>query len=152
MGFMLSDRIPRMTTDARHPGQLLFVGFDGTDLTVDLRSFLGRIRPGGIILFKRNIVAPDQSLRLISDLRAMYEPAPIIAVDEEGGQVSRLRPLAPTLPPAARLAALGDPGLVREMAASLGRILLALGFDLDFAPVVDLCRPDAPNGIGDRSF
>ncbi|HZI93787.1 MAG TPA: glycoside hydrolase family 3 N-terminal domain-containing protein, partial [Patescibacteria group bacterium] len=40
----------------------------------------------------------------------------------------------------------------RRLAASLGRILLSLGFDLDFAPVVDLCRPDAPNGIGDRSF
>lgn len=132
-------------------GELLFVGFDGTDLTVELRAFLSRIRPGGIILFKRNIVDAAQIVRLISDLHGLYEPAPIIAVDEEGGQVSRMRPLAPTLPPMARLAG-GGASTVREMAASLARLLVSVGFDLDFAPVVDLCRPDSPNGIGDRSF
>ena len=133
-------------------GELLFVGFDGTELTVEIRSFLGRIRPGGIILFKRNIVDADQTLRLIAELRVLFEPAPLIAVDEEGGQVSRMRPMAPTLPPAARLASMGDAAPVRVMAAALGRILASAGIDLDFAPVVDLCRPDSPNGIGDRSF
>jgi beta-N-acetylhexosaminidase len=133
-------------------GELLFVGFDGTELTVELRSFLGAIRPGGIILFKRNIADPDQTLRLIADLRGMFEPAPLIAVDEEGGQVSRMRPMAPTLPAAARLADSGNAATVRAVAASLGRLLASVGFDLDFAPVVDLCPPDAPNGIGDRSF
>jgi len=132
-------------------GELLFVGFDGTDLNVELRAFLTRIRPGGIILFKRNIVDAAQIVRVISELHALYEPSPIIAVDEEGGQVSRMRSLAPTLPPMARLAGNG-PATVREMAAGLARVLVSVGFDLDFAPVVDLCRPDAPNGIGDRSF
>jgi len=136
----------------RRLGDLLFVGFDGTEMTVDLDAFLREIRPGGIILFKRNIVSPEQALALVSSLRSLYEPRPIIAVDEEGGQVSRLRPVAPTLPPAARLAALGDPGVVRSLAASLGRVLASIGFDLDFTPVVDLCREDAPNGIGDRSY
>ena len=132
-------------------GELLFVGFDGTELTVDLRAFLSRIRPGGIVLFKRNIADAEQIVRLISDLHGLYEPAPIIAVDEEGGQVSRMRPLAPTLPPMARLAG-GGASTVSVMAESLGRLLASVGFDLDFAPVVDLCRPDSPNGIGDRSF
>jgi len=148
----VSDRIPRMIGDTRRLGQLLFVGFDGTELNVDLRALLGEIRPGGIILFKRNIVDAEQTLKLIADLHALYDPAPIVAVDEEGGQVSRLRPMAPTLPPAARLAAMGDARAVRELFAAEGRLLASLGFDLDFAPVVDLCRPDAPNGIGDRSF
>jgi beta-N-acetylhexosaminidase len=135
-----------------HPGDLLFVGFEGTELTVELRGFLREVRPGGIILFKRNIMDADQLLRLTEGLHALADPAPILAVDEEGGQVSRLRPVAPTLPASARLAALRDPGAVRDLAAALGRVLASLGFDLDFAPVVDLCRPDAPNGIGDRSF
>lgn len=133
-------------------GELLFVGFDGTDLNVELRAFLSRVRPGGIILFKRNIVDAGQIVSLISDLHALYEPSPIIAVDEEGGQVSRLRPLAPTLPPMARLAAGDGAPTIRVMAAALARVLVSVGFDLDFAPVVDLCRPDSPNGIGDRSF
>ncbi|HZI92934.1 MAG TPA: glycoside hydrolase family 3 N-terminal domain-containing protein, partial [Patescibacteria group bacterium] len=104
-----------MTTDARDLGQLLFVGFDGTGMTVELRSFLREIRPGGIILFKRNIVEPRQTLDLIAELHALCEPAPIIAVDEEGGQVSRLRPLAPTLPPAAKIAARGDLDAARRL-------------------------------------
>jgi len=133
-------------------GDLLFIGFDGTELTVDLREFLLAVRPGGIILFKRNILDAHQTLRLIAGLKGIYEPAPIIAVDEEGGQVSRLRPLAPTLPPMARLAASHNTETVRQGAAALGGVLSSLGFDMDFAPVVDLCRPDAPNGIGDRSF
>jgi len=133
-------------------GELLFVGFDGTDLNGELRAFLSRIRPGGIILFKRNVVDPAQLIRLISDLHGLYEPSPIVAVDEEGGQVSRLRPLAPTLPPMAKLASSGGAATMREMAAALARVLASAGFDLDFAPVVDLCRPDSPNGIGDRSF
>jgi len=149
---LVSDRIPRMLKDTAGIGQLLFVGFDGTELNAELREMFLEIRPGGIILFKRNIVEVEQTLALVAGLHALYEPAPIVAVDEEGGQVSRLRPLAPTLPPAARLASLDKPAAVRELSASLGRLLASLGFDLDFAPVVDLCRPDAPNGIGDRSF
>jgi len=137
--------------EERRFGDLLFVGFDGIEMTVELDAFLRRVRPGGIILFKRNIVSADQAFSLISSLRSLYEPRPIIAVDEEGGQVSRLRPVAPTLPTAVRLAAAG-PVVTKELAASLGRMLAALGFDLDFTPVVDLCREDAPNGIGDRSF
>ncbi|MFQ5701187.1 MAG: beta-N-acetylhexosaminidase [Acidobacteriota bacterium] len=133
-------------------GGFLFVGFGGTHLTPETRAFLRAIRPGGIILFSRNITGAEQVLELIADLKSLYSPAPVLGIDEEGGRVSRLRPLSPTLPPAARLAESGDPSLVREMAASLGEVLAALGFDLDFAPVVDLCRATAPNGIADRSF
>jgi beta-N-acetylhexosaminidase len=133
-------------------GQLLFVGFDGVELTGELRAFLSRVRPGGIILFSRNLIDPDQALRLISELRALYTPRPLLAVDEEGGRVSRLRGMAPTLPPAARLAARLSPALVSGLARDLGSIVASLGFDIDFTPVVDLCETDATNGIADRSF
>src|SRR5262245_51901453 len=136
----------------RRLGELLFVGFEGLELDEDLRLFLVDLRPGGIILFQRNIAGEEQLVRLIEALHALYEPRPLVAVDEEGGQVSRLRSLAGTLPPAARLAALRDPTAVRGLDASLGRLLASAGFDLDFAPVADLCSPYATNGFGDRSF
>ena len=136
----------------QHLGALLFVGFDGTSLSVETRAFLSDLRPGGVILFKRNLVDPHQTRRLTDDLRETCDPEPMIAVDEEGGMVSRLREFAPTLPPGARLAATRDPALVRSLAASLGRIVASLGFDIDFAPVLDLCAPAATNGIGNRSF
>jgi beta-N-acetylhexosaminidase len=133
-------------------GQLLFVGFDGVELTGELRGFLSRLRPGGIILFSRNLVDPDQTLHLTSALREVCDPPPLLAVDEEGGRVSRLRKMAPTLPPAATLSARGEPALVADLAARLGAVVASLGFDIDFTPVVDLCAPDAANGIADRSF
>ena len=136
----------------RHFGDLLFVGFDGTVLSVETRAFLSNLRPGGVILFKRNLTDPGQTVRLISDLREACGPEILVAVDEEGGSVSRLREFAPTLPPGARLAAADDPEMVRSLAGSLGRMLASLGFDIDFAPVLDLCPPGAGNGIGDRSF
>ncbi|HET6372089.1 MAG TPA: glycoside hydrolase family 3 N-terminal domain-containing protein, partial [Candidatus Polarisedimenticolia bacterium] len=133
-------------------GDLLFVGFDGTALNAGLESFFREVRPGGFILFKRNITDPEQLLRLVSHLKSLTTPPPLIAVDEEGGQVSRLRSFAPTLPPAAKLAQFSGTRPIREAAAALGRMLASAGFDLDFAPVVDLCAPGAANGIGDRSF
>jgi beta-N-acetylhexosaminidase len=142
--------IPRMT--GNELGQLLFVGFDGVVLTGELRAFLSRVRPGGIILFSRNLVDPAQTLRLVSDLRSLFTPRPLLAVDEEGGRVSRLRGMAPTLPPAADLAARRSPALMSDLARDLGSIVASLGFDIDFTPVVDLCGPEATNGIGDRSF
>ncbi len=133
-------------------GELLFVGFDGVEVDQELRSFLLEIRPGGIILFKRNIIDSAQTLRLITDIHGLYEPRPIVAVDEEGGRVSRLAHIGATLPPASHLAGrIGAEG-VRALARGLGRMIAALGFDLDFAPVVDLSPPEAGNGIGDRSF
>ena len=144
-----SDKIPAVMS---HVGNLLFVGFEGTELTGPVRDLLVSVRPGGVILFKRNIIDAEQTLRLIDQIKSLYDPRPVLAVDEEGGQVSRLRSLAPTLPPMADLSRHGDVDAVRNLAAGLGRVLAGLGFDLDFAPVVDLCRPDAPNGIGDRSF
>ncbi len=136
----------------QHLGALLFIGFDGVSLSVETKAFLSDLRPGGVILFQRNLVDAGQTRRLIDDLRDSCAPEPLIAVDEEGGTVSRLRGFAPTLPPGARLAASRDPALVRNLAASLGRLLASLGFDIDFAPVLDLCAPEAANGIGSRSF
>lgn len=133
-------------------GALLFVGFDGDVLSVETRAFLSELRPGGVILFQRNLTDPEQTRRLIGDLRECITPDPLLAVDEEGGLVSRLREFSPTLPAGARLADAGNPRLVRDLAASLGRIVASLGFDIDFAPVLDLCPPGAANGIGNRSF
>jgi len=136
-------------------GQLFFVGFDGAADGPGLRDYLSEIRPGGLIHFARNIESPEQIMALN---RALYGivgragcPAPFVSVDQEGGRVSRLRKVLPGLPSGAQLAALGEPR-IHDYARALGRALVALGFNADFAPVVDLSTPGAINGIGDRSF
>lgn len=139
-------------------GQLFFVGFEGTEDSEGLRKYLAEIRPGGLIAFARNIVDADQMrslnaalLSLSAEVATRSEVAPFISVDQEGGRVSRLRALLPPLPTAADLSRL-EATRVRAYAEALGRALDALGFNADFAPVVDLSEPGAANGIGDRSF
>lgn len=132
-------------------GQLFFVGFDGTLPSRGLEQYLARLRPGGLIHFSRNIVDGPQVRNLNQVLLAAVTPPPLIAVDQEGGRVSRLRSILPPLPPAASLARESDERLT-AYGGALGAALAALGFNADFAPVVDLSSQGAPSGIGDRSF
>lgn len=147
----MSDRL------AEDIGQLLVVGFgDATEKAPDsIRQALGSGEIGGVILFRRNVGTIDQLLSLTTDIHDAAKDAPItpfVAVDQEGGRVVRVgEPLTP-LPPMRNLgkaANLRDVATVSEMLASeIG----ALGFNLNFAPVLDVdTNPDNPV-IGDRAF
>jgi len=132
-------------------GQLLFIGIEGEALTPATRRLLADVRPGGVILFRRNAPSLPELAALCDGVRQAMEPAPLLAIDEEGGRVTRLSPHVTGLPAAATIAGVGP----RRLAAyweSYGRLLRILGMDIDFAPVLDLCLPDAANGIAERSF
>lgn len=135
-------------------GQLVVGGFHGLDLPARFATALREGRRGGAILFRRNLPDLTVAHRLT---RALVEAAgpelpPFIGVDQEGGRVARLPAPFPKLPPMRVLGTIGDTELVRRAARAVGRELLALGFNLDFAPVLDVdSNPDNPI-IGDRSF
>lgn len=135
-------------------GQLLWVGFDGTSLTPSLARFLGEVGPGGIILFGRNLTDDPRQVRRLTD--ALYRAVPVppfLALDQEGGRVSRLRAIMGPTSTAASLAARGDASRsVRRHAEATALALKSLGFNVNFAPVLDLSTPAAANGIGDRAF
>lgn len=136
------------------PQQLLWTGFRGLDAPeVDL-SFA----PGGIILFGRNLdpdpgTGPARCRALIDDLQARFgrELPLAVALDQEGGPVSRLRPWVGVTPPLRRIWTRGGPEACEAWGRLWGEGLRLLGFNVDFAPVVDLWdgHPDA--GIGDRA-
>jgi len=134
-------------------GQLLWIGFRGTAVTGRLASFLRRIRPGGVILFGRNIESAAQ-VRALTD--AIYRSAPVrpfIAIDQEGGRVNRLRPIVgPSLSNDALSRRRNPAGAVRQHAEATTIALRSLGFNVNFTPVLDLSGPRQRNGIGDRSF
>jgi len=132
-------------------GQLLFVGIDGTDLTPETRALLERVKPGGVIIFKRNVSSLPALATLCAAVRGAVDPPPLLAIDEEGGRVTRLTPHVEGLPPAYLMGKTGSDRLTRYW-NRYGDLLATLGFDLDFAPVVDLCAYDAPNGIADRAY
>jgi beta-N-acetylhexosaminidase len=132
-------------------GRVLMVGFEGPRLTRGTEERLRRLGPGGAILFRRNLEEPSWLVDLVERLREALPPPALLAIDQEGGRVSRLETWVGPTPSAVQLAAAGGPAAFRFGRAT-GEALKALGFNLDFAPVVDLNPPDQHNGIGDRSF
>jgi beta-N-acetylhexosaminidase len=140
-----------MTDRGELAGGVLMVGLPGAGLDEQTRDRIRSLRPTGVILFGRNLETPDQTRELLRDLCPLLPDPPLFALDQEGGRVSRLEPWIGPTPSADALARSGEVA-ARRLGETTAHALLALGFNLDFAPVVDLCPPDAVNGIGDRSF
>jgi beta-N-acetylhexosaminidase len=136
-------------------GELLIVGFPGTEFTPDIEAELRRISPSGVIFFAANFIDADQAARLA---RAVHETLgaaqlpPLVCADEEGGMVSQIAGFWETPPSARAVASSGGPPLVKDLAQRTGKRLLALGVNLDFAPVLDIDSNPANPVIGIRSF
>ena len=149
--------MPRMTLDnlddAQRAGQLLVIGIDGTALDADLKRRLQAVAPGGLILFARNLVDASQVAGFCRDLYDLLPIPPLLAIDQEGGRVNRLKGIFPVIPSNGSLAARsGNRDLIQQHATDTGRGLRLLGFNLNFAPVLDLSEADSLNGIGDRAY
>jgi beta-N-acetylhexosaminidase len=119
-------------------GQLVVLGFDGTEVSLGLSSLLARIQPAGVILFARNIVSAQQTYKLLQDCQACVSTSLFTCVDMEGGKVDRFRGVTGPAPSAAEVYATGDRRLFRKHGRIIGESCRALGFNTDFAPVVDL--------------
>jgi beta-N-acetylhexosaminidase len=135
-------------------GQIIVGGFDGVDLPSRYATALRQGLRGGAIVFKRNVHDLGSTHTLCSALNDVSPEGlpPFIAVDQEGGRVARLRGWFPALPPMRLLGRTEDFYLATRVGKHLGRALAALGFNLDFAPVLDVdSNPNNPI-IGDRSF
>jgi beta-N-acetylhexosaminidase len=124
--------------DTRTVGQLLIIGFEGTEMTPRLSSLLSRLQPGGVILFTRNIASAAQTHKLLKDCQACVSTPLFACVDMEGGQVDRFREVFGPAPSAADVFATGDRAAFRMHGKIIGQCCRALGFNTDLAPVVDL--------------
>jgi beta-N-acetylhexosaminidase len=144
-----------VTALARQIGQLLWCGFDGLEAPA---PFLARVAAGEIgsaVIFRRNLGDLGQIVELNASLHgAAPAGAPLyLAIDQEGGRVQRVRAPATVWPPMARLAAAGgDAALAEAVGRAVGDELAVLGYDIDFAPVLDVNTNPANPVIGDRSF
>jgi beta-N-acetylhexosaminidase len=137
---------------AKSVGQLLIIGFDGTEVTPALSAMLTRIQPAGVILFARNIINAQQTHQLLKDCQAEIHERIFTCVDLEGGRVDRFRNLTGPAPSAAEVFATGDRKLFRRHGQLIGRICAALGFNLDFAPVLDLAFEASRKVMSSRAF
>ncbi|MGB6402067.1 MAG: beta-N-acetylhexosaminidase [Candidatus Sulfotelmatobacter sp.] len=126
------------TLKAPNVGQLLIMGVDGTEMTPRLSSLLARLQPAGVILFARNIKSAEQTWRLLRDCQKCVSTPLFTCVDLEGGNVDRFRDVLGPTPAAAEVFATGDRKLFRKHGQIIGENCRALGFNVDFAPVLDL--------------
>jgi beta-N-acetylhexosaminidase len=132
--------------------RLLVVGFPGREVD---RELGGLIDAGvlGAILFARNVGTAEETALLVRQLKARATRPFPVSVDQEGGRVARLRGAPFTaLPPMRAVGQRGDVELARRVGGVLAFELRALGFDWDFAPVMDVDSNPANPVIGDRSF
>lgn len=141
-------------------GQHLLGGFDGYSVTPDVCDLILKKKILGFTLFKWNIESPEQLVALTGELKSLANQAGyeiILGVDQEGGRVARL-PVPPftEIPPMRewgnKVKENGDFTVIQQLGALAAQEVRAAGFNLDFAPVVDVdLNPDNPV-IGDRSF
>jgi beta-N-acetylhexosaminidase len=136
-------------------GQFFFIGLPGASLDDEARELIEEIKPGGIILFGRNIQSPEQVRKLLDDSRALLPTPPLCGIDQEGGLVDRLRGIFPPMPSARALRQHGDLAGVRTLGKITGHLLRMLGFNINFAPVMSIItqeRSQLTNGLYSRSY
>jgi beta-N-acetylhexosaminidase len=133
-------------------GQMFLVGFEGYEPPDHILDWLRTGRIGGVILFSRNVQSPQQLAHLTQQCHAAAKYPILIAVDQEGGDIARLRDGFSEGPGAMALgAAPNGIELAEKVAGMLGAEMRALGINWDYAPVVDLSLNAANPAVGTRS-
>ena len=153
----IAEAVAAMTTEQK-VSQLLVAGIEGTQLGQDAVQAVQDYQVGGVILFGRNVESAWQLAELtngLKDLNGDYTPL-FLCVDQEGGRVDRMPPEVDDLPPALDFGAIADAGARMDACFALGQTLAAqcaaFGFNMDFAPSMDIWSNPENTVIGDRAF
>src|SRR5213592_3194319 len=152
-GALIESEVMSPSALRRQIGQLLIAGFNGQQIPAELRSLAKEFGLGGVILFARNIVEPEQVAELAYDAARLVPDLPLwISIDQEGGRVARLKAPFTEWPPMATLGRSGDVKLAERFAKALAAELKAVGITLDYAPVLDVHTNPKNPVIGDRAL
>lgn len=139
-----ADKIVSNMTESQKIGQLMMIGIEGKTLDKNAAYMLNEYKFGNLILFDRNMDNPDQVRKLTGDMKKAVKKnsgvEPLIALDQEGGLVLRMRAHFPAIPSESEIGR-QDPSQAKKWAMTTGDELKKLGFNVDFAPVVDLGSP-----------
>jgi len=133
-------------------GQLFFIGIAGVEVDAPTRELLADVSPGGVCLFSRNIRSAPQTRDLLDAIRETSHCEVLLSIDQEGGLVDRLRRVMTPMPSAAKLTDASEAG---RLAQIIAEVLRTLGFNMNFAPVVDVIdegRSSYSNGLFSRTY
>ncbi len=149
----LLETIRAMTPDEKI-GQMLIAGLDGLEIDGSTRDLIQKYRAGGLVLMGRNVRDARQLLDLVNSVKAANRSRiPLfIAIDEEGGRVSRFPREIERLPAGAEVGRSGSAEYAFRLGKLNGQRLSAFGLNMDFAPVLDISSNPKNTVIGDRAF
>lgn len=144
--------VNKMTLDEKI-GQMIVAGFNGTDVNEELINLVNTNKVGGVILFKRNIETSEQLKKLNNNIDGLNKEIPLfISVDEEGGRVNRLPSDMENFPSAREVGLKNDKDYAYNNGKSIGESLKVTGFNMNYAPVLDIFSNPKNTVIGDRAF
>jgi beta-N-acetylhexosaminidase len=136
-------------------GQFFYIGLAGTEIDADTRALIQEIKPGGVIIFGRNVIGAEQLRHLLDGVRELLPTEPLFGIDQEGGLVDRLRKIFTPMPSARTIREHGDLAGARSLGRITGEALRILGFNMNFAPVMSIMTDERDllsNGLYSRSF
>ena len=140
-------------TPEQAAGQRLMVGFNGIELNDELKVLIDTLKVGGIILFSRNLIDPDQIKELCASMQAhahsVDQPPLLIAIDQEGGKVARLKEPFTRFPGNPAMKGVEDAVFFAQTTA---RELSGVGINMNLAPVMDVAPKDINSVMADRAF
>ncbi|WP_019849675.1 beta-N-acetylhexosaminidase [Desulfitobacterium sp. PCE1] len=150
----LKERIQAMTLEEK-VGQLVMVGVDGYEINANAQQLIQNYHVGGFVLLKKNVNDTQQMLKLLNalkDTNGVNKIPLFLALDEEGGRVSRMPSEFKKMPSSLRVGAQNNGALGKRMGEILGREVKEFGMNVNFAPVLDIFSNPKNTVIGDRAF
>lgn len=136
-------------------GQMIVAGISGTTLAENVKKLVNHYKVGGIILYRENMQTPEQTVKLTNQIRAENSDnhLPILlGVDQEGGKISKLPGDLNKIPASGKIGDRNNPEYSYKIGSYLGKLVKSFGFNLNFAPVLDVNSNPTNPVIGERSF
>lgn len=136
-------------------GQMIVAGISGTTPNINTETLINKYKVGGIIFYPSNLETPDQTVRLLNQIKsenAQNRLPILLGVDQEGGRISRMPGDLIHLPTNKKIGTINNSSFSYKIGTLLGKELKAFGFNLNFAPVLDVNSNSNNPVIGDRSF
>ncbi|MGA9287069.1 MAG: glycoside hydrolase family 3 N-terminal domain-containing protein, partial [Anaerobacillus sp.] len=150
----MTELLSKMSLDEKI-GQMMLAGINGTEVNENTKRLIHQYHVGGIIFFSNNLTDPKQTVQLLNQIKSENDANPLpllLSVDQEGGRVTRLPGDLVNFPTNQEIGTINSPDFSYKVGTLLGKELNEFGFNLDFAPVLDInSNPNNPV-IGDRSF
>ncbi len=150
----IKEQLQQLTLEEK-VGQMILAGVQGTTLDDLAKKMIADQKVGGIIFYANNVTTLQGTASFVQSIKQANQknPVPILmSVDQEGGKVSRMPDAVESIPSSRKVGKTNDTALAEQMGALLARQIKLAGFNVDFAPVLDVNSNPKNPVIGDRSF